>query len=327
MSRTLQQRIIKAKMTFPVMAVFALVLWCMGVEWPLDNEVILSGWWGTFSAPAWIVEGSNLLLCLLALFMLAELNNAYSLVSRRTMLHGLFFLLLWVSVPWVSHCVEANLLLCFLLKTVISLFEGFQKYHPVGTLFSLFLFVGLSSLICLPVLLLAPLLYITAWFFQSLSVRSFFAGLMGLLAPYWVLFVYVFCTDRLDLFTALFSSFLPSFFTGYAQIDSLSWAVWGYSLLLFLSSLGFVMYRYGRYKIRTRLFLAFLLWWLFALALLWVMMPAVGMWLFPILFASVGLLVAHQFSESFTRVSNICFLVLLLSLIALSVYSCVWRHW
>lgn len=327
MSRTLQQRMIKAKTTFPVMAVFALLLWCVGAGWPLDAQGVLSGWWGTVASPAWVVEGANLLLCLLALYLLAELNNAYSLVGRRTMLHGLFFLLLWVSVPWTSHCVEANLLLCLLLMAVGSLFGGYQQRNAVGSLFSLFLFIGLGSLLCLPVLLLVPLLYVAAWFFQSLSVRSFFAGLMGLLCPYWVLFVYAFCSDRLELFATLFSSFFPSFFSGYADIPLLSWIVWGCSLLLFVGSLGFVMYRYGRYKIRTRLFLAFLLWWVFAVSLLWVVVPSSGGLLLPLLSASVGVLAGHLFSTSFTRASNISFLVVLWCLIGLSVYSCLWMHW
>ncbi|MBQ8866326.1 MAG: hypothetical protein IJ013_01200 [Bacteroidaceae bacterium] len=327
MSQHLQQRIIKAKTTFPVMAVFALLLWCLGVEWPLDADVVLSGWWGTLAAPMWAVEGANMLLCLIALYMMAELNSAYSLVGRRTMLHGLFFLLMWVAAPWVSHCVEANLLLCFLLATVGNLFDGYQQRHGVGALFGLSAFVGLGSLLCPPVLLLVPLLYVSAWFFQSLSVRSFLAGLMGLLWPYWVLFVFAFCADRMELFATFFSTFLPPFFSGYTHVPFLAWVLWGSSLLLSAGSLGFVLYRYGRYKIRTRLFLAFLLWWTFLVALLWIVAPSVGKLLSPLLFASVGLLAGHLFSFTRTRASNICFLGVLVWLVMLSVYSCVWMRW
>ena len=128
-------------------------------------------------------------------------------------------------------------------------------------------------------------------------------------------------------FTCSASSFFPSFFSGYADIPLLSWIVWGCSLLLFVGSLGFVMYRYGRYKIRTRLFLAFLLWWVFAVSLLWVVVPSSGGLLLPLLSASVGVLAGHLFSTSFTRASNISFLVVLWCLIGLSVYSCVWMYW
>lgn len=327
MSRTLQQRMIKAKTTFPVVAVFALLFWCVGVEWPLDSQVTLSGWWGAVIFPAWVMEGINLLLCLLALYLLAELNNAYSLVGRRGMLHGLFFLLFWTSVPFASHCVEANLTLCCLLGSMGSLFKSFQQRHASAALFSMFLFLGLGSMVCLPVLGLVPLLYVATWYFQSLTVRSFFAGLMGLAWPYWVLFVYAFCVGRLEVFADLFRPFFPSLLSGYAVVSPISWMLWSVTLLLFFGCLGYVLYHYGRYKIRTRLFLIFILWWTFSIAVLWVLVPMSSHVLSPLLYASAGLLAGHLFSFSFTRVSNICFLVVLLFLVALSVYSCVWMLW
>lgn len=327
MSHRLQQRIIKAKTTFPVMAVFALLLWCLGVEWPLDGETSISGWWGELACPVWLVEGANLMLCLLALYLLAELNSAYSLVGRRTMLHGLFFLLLWVAAPFASHCVEANLMLCCLLVSISQLFGSFQQRQASVSLFTLFLFVGLGSMVCLPVWVLVPWLFIASWFFQSLSMRSFFAGLMGFLWPYWVLFVYAFCADRLEIFANLFHSLVPSLLSGYEMVSPMAWTLWGGAWVLFFGSLGYVLYHYGRYKIRTRLFLAFLLWWTLAVGLLWILVPSAGHLLLPLFFACVGLLAGHLFSFTHTRASNICFLGVLVWLVMLSVYSCVWMRW
>lgn len=323
----LQQRIVKAKTTFPVMAVFAFVCWCLGIEWPLDADVLLSGWWGEWTCPAWAAEGTNLLLCLLALYLLAELNNAYSLVGRRTMLHGLFFLLLWTAAPFAGHCVEANLTLCLLLASLGQLFGSFQQRQASFSLFNLFLFTGLGSMVCPPVWGLVPLLFVASWFFQSLTVRSFCAGLLGLLCPYWMLFVFAFCTDRLKLFANLFHSFTPSLLSGYGSVSPMAWTLWGGSWVLFFGSLGYVLYHYGRYKIRTRLFLAFLLWWTLAMGLLWVLVPPAGNALFPLFFAGVGLLAGHLFSFVYTRASNVCFLLLLAWLVGMSVYSNVWMHW
>ena len=95
MPQRLQQRIIKSKITFPLMVILALLLWITGIKWPLTEEILFTGWWGTFSLPAWVVEGGNLLLCSVAAYLMAELNNSYALVGHRSTLHTSFLLLLW----------------------------------------------------------------------------------------------------------------------------------------------------------------------------------------------------------------------------------------
>ncbi|MBR5803389.1 MAG: hypothetical protein IKY31_03485 [Bacteroidaceae bacterium] len=326
MPQYLQQRIIKAKTTFPLMMVFALLLWFMGIEWPLNSMTTISGWWGNISCPTWITEGANLLLCLYILYQLAEVNNAYSLVKRRTMLHGIIFMLLWVSAPFSCHSIEANLLLCSLLTSISFLFRSFQQRESSVEIFNLFLFLGLSSVIALPTLCLIPLFYMAMWFFQSLSIRSFFAGLIGILWPYWILFVYALSADKLPLFTDLFDSFTHAM-GHYADIPLMAWVLYGVSLVLFICSFAYISYQYGRYKIRTRLLLSFLLWWTFFMMVMWILFPLSYALFFPILFMSVSILAGHLFSHTTTRLSSILFLVVSAILVSITIYSNLWILW
>ena len=326
MPQYLQQRIIKAKATFPLMMAFALLLWSMGIEWPLNNLTTISGWWGNFSCPTWITEGVNLSLFLYILYQLAEVNNAYSLVKRRTMLHGIIFMLLWVSAPFSCHSIEANLLLCCLLTSISFLFKSFQQRESSAEAFNIFLFLGLGSIIALPTLCLIPLLYMAMWFFQSLSIRSFFAGLAGVLWPYWILFVYALSVDKLPLFSDLFNSFTHSM-SNYADIPLMAWVLYGVSSVLFICSFAYISYQYGRYKIRTRLLLSFVLWWTFFMMVMWILFPLSYALFSPILFMSVGILTGHLFSNTTTRISNILFLVVSAILVSITIYSNLWKLW
>lgn len=317
-----QQRIIKSKITFPLTVILALLLWTAGIEWPLTEEISLTGWWGTFNLPAWVVEGGNLLLCSIATYLMAELNNSYSLVGHRSQFHSSFFLLLWISLPLACHSLIDNLLAVSLLWAVSFLFRCHQAALP-SEVAHLFFFVGISCLIQSPIAVLIPLLYATLLVFKALSVRTFCASLIGFLLPYWILFVYAFCHEQTELFFAPWQAFRQLFVWDYNTISTSNWLTVGFTSLIFLYSGSYVLMNGHRYKIRTRLFLFFLFWWsLFAL-LLWVLNLSV--WSAPII--GVSILAGHAFAHSSTRISNILFLVALVLLISLSVYSSLWMLW
>lgn len=324
MPQSLQQRIVKSKATFPVTVVVAVLLWLVGVQWPLQGELPLVGWWGTMGCPVWLAEGGCLLLTLLAIYLLTELNNAYSLVGHRSTLHTSLFLLLWTSFPSLSHSVCGNLFLVCLLSAVSSLFRSYQNSLSVWAISCLFFYVGLASLLHLSALLLIPLFYVSMAVFRAFSLRTFFAGIVGFLFPYWVFFVYAFYTDEMGIFLAPWLSFDQILVWDYATIPLAGWLAVAYAALLFFSCAGYVLFNGRRYKIRTRLFLLFLIWWSFFGLLLVGLMPS-AWWLMvsPVLLG-VSLLAGHTFMLSSTRVSNIFFLVALVLLVVLSVYNSLW---
>ena len=324
MSRTLQQRIIKSKATFPVTVVLALSLWLVGVQCPLTEEIPLTGWWGTLNLPVWIMEVGNLLVFLFDLFLMSGLNNAYSLVRHRSTLQTSFFLLLWTALPAFRHSLGGNLLFVCLIWSIFFLFRSYQSTLPVGEVAHLFFFIGVSSLIQCHIIWIIPLIYITLYIFKALSPRTFCAGLVGFLLPYWFLFAYTFCTDKMELFYAPWQSFHHLSVGGYSTVSLPNWLLMGYIALLFLYGGGYVLMNGHSYKIRTRLFLLFLLWWSFFGLLLWILIPSAWGVLATIPILGISLLSGHAFGHSSTWASNILFLLALILMISLSVYHCLW---
>lgn len=327
MSRTLQQRIVRSKATFPVTVVISLLLWLTGLQWPMEGDAVLAGWWGMANCPVWLVEGGSLMLCLLAMFLLAQLNNAFLLVGHRSTLHTSFFLLLWSSMPAFSHSLGGNLFFGSLAASIFLLFHTYQGGIPVGEVFFLFLFLGAGSLVEMPVLCLIPLLYAGLYAFRVLNTRTFCAGLLGLLLPYWILFTYAFCVDEMALFGAWWQALGQLLVWNYAGVSLSGWLLVGYLIVLFLYCVSYVAINGRRYKIRTRLFLLFLAWWTFFGLLLWMLLPLAWDTLVAIPLLGASLLAGHTFVNSSTRMSNVVFLSISVCLVLMSVYNCVWTLW
>lgn len=323
MSHTLYQRIIKSKAAFPIVGAVALALWLAGVHWPLDTPSPLVGWWGSMVCAAWMQEGACLLLCLLSVFLLAGLNNA-CLAGRHSSLHASFFMLLWAAFPSFSHSVGGNVFLVFLIGILSLLFGCYQLSYPMGRVFFLFASVGLAGLVEAAVVWLVPLLYAALYVFRALSLRSFCAGVLGLALPCWVFFTYTFCADRMELFTAWSASFGELFSWDYSGCPLSEILLAGLMVLLFLYGIGYVVMAGRGYKIRTRLFLLFLVWWSFFGLMLWALFPVAWNRMVAVPVLGISLLSGHVFMNTSTRMSGIFFMLVWLLLLGLAVYNCVW---
>ena len=327
MPQLLQKRIVKSKVTLPIVAIFALTLWCLGIPFPFDEHILINGWWGTISLPMWIVQGGCLSLCALTSYLLAELNTTYNIIGNHTTLHIVLYLLLWSSFPVVSHQLESNLIILILVCATHLLYHSFQQPEAVGNTFMLFLIIGIGSFIYSPLWLFSLFFYLVLWTLQALSPRTFFSGIIGLICPYWLLFGFTLLTDKTDIFNASMRSLSVLFKFHSSELPWETWVMMSCIGVIILCSLIYVWIQGSRYKIRTRLFLGAQQWWIAGFITLWLICPnGHTMWLLP-LFSSTGILAGHMFSHSSTRLSNICFMGVIVLLVSMSVYNNVWMHW
>lgn len=291
MKQRLQQKVIASKATAPVAVVLVLLCWLAGA-----------------SPSAWQQEGVCLLAGAASAWLLVEMNNTFSLLDKRTAIHAVIFLLVWASVPRGSHLPEATLLALAVLWAGHLLFGCYQCGEPVGRVFRLFLIVSGTSLLVPPALWTVPLFYASLLVFKALSARSFFAGVAGLLFPYWLLFVYAFYQEDLALFYAP----LQSLFSLPGSGEALSvggWLAFGFLSALSLAGAAYVLANNHHNKIRTRVFLRFFLW-LQGICLLAVALhPAAFPLLSGVMAAVCGVLAARLFTFAEGRVANISFIV------------------
>jgi hypothetical protein len=293
--RYLQEQITTGSFTLPVVIVFTLVWWFFHRE----------------AADDWIRPGVGYAWMALNAFLLALLNNRFSLIRLHTQFHVVLFFLLTSTLLPAAFSYGQAALTCYLLAGY-ALFKSYQRVEPVGEIFTSFLWIGIASLFFPPILYFVPLFYLGAQLFQAFTLRTLFAGIVGLLLPYWVLLTYIVTTGTWDWFVDWAYQLQP--------VLEISYEGWGVPSILSLSFvalltiLGAIHCLTNNYadRIRTRFHLNFLIlaqFYTFAFLLL---QPQHAEWLAPLTMAHVSIFGGHLFALTRTKASNVLFLVVAL---------------
>mgnify|MGYP000482460116 FL=1 len=169
----LQTEIATGRLTLPVVILICLFLWGASIHsW---NELI------------------SFISCALTGYMMIEINTAFTLIRTRTMLHVSLFGFIISACMFLHPFHISNLVPPAFIIALFQLFRSYESGQASGNIFHSFFFIGLGSLAFPQLLYFAPLFYISMISFSFLlSAKTFFAGLVGLIVPYWFLFGYAF---------------------------------------------------------------------------------------------------------------------------------------
>lgn len=324
MSQHFQQRIIKGKVFFPMAVAFAILLWSKNLPWQSGEILFLEDWGGGYLIPTWIAGTICLLGCFTATYLLADLNHNYSLMGIRTTFPCSLFLLLWASTTIFSHSIEGNILLCCFAIEIFYLFGCYQQPLSIGQTFLLFLTVGIGNIVSKEHFIYAPLYYLLLVFFQGLSVRSFFAGLVGFILPYWWIFAFAFWSDEMSVFSQLNSSLEIFDKRTYTFISPIEWILLGYIAILSISGSIYLLRNDFQNKLRTRALLQALLIWICYSSIALFLLPAKYETLLPAIYWGTAIIGGHMFSHSSNKISNWCFILALLILALIAILN-IWR--
>lgn len=272
---------------------------------------------------------SGWVICLITTFFFIEFNNVHSIIRIRTRMVSSCFLL-WMGVAYFLHPQQNStfVLLCMLLS-YYTLFHSYQKSQPVRDIFHAFLFIGIGSLFFLPLLYFIPLYYWSmAVYLRSFTFKSFFAGIIGIIAPYWFLAGYALFHNDLNLLISHFH------FPTYIEIPSLSVYIGlGIERIFLFCLLGvlnlicmihFIMTSYND-NIKTRIFFNIITLHSIAILLFLILQPQHFNILFGLLIMNSSPLLSRYFALTSSRLTDILFITTLLLLAAFSTYVLLWK--
>lgn len=297
----LQTEIATGRLTLPVVILICLFLW--GVSIHSWNELI------------------SFISCALTGYMMIEINTAFTLIRTRTMLHVSLFGFIISACMFLHPFHISNLVPPAFIIALFQLFRSYESGQASGNIFHSFFFIGLGSLAFPQLLYFAPLFYISMISFRSLSAKTFFAGLVGLIVPYWFLFGYAFYNGKIELFYSPLQSliqFQPIHYTGFTPDQIISWG--GITLISLTCSVHYFIVSYLD-KTRTRLFLSFLIAveaWIYALGLL---QPQHFNVLLQLQIIMMSILTGYLFTLTRNRFSGIFFIITFVTLITLAIYN------
>ena len=197
-------------------------------------------------------------------------------LKTRTLL-PLFFILT-LSTPLLGFFEINNLTLTFpfLLVALHLIFKTYRNNKVDFTFFSVGLWLGLASLVCLKISIFLPVVWIAMVAIRPFYFREWFASLSGFLTPWF--FIYGIHFLLYDEFYSLNSHIVQDFLVTFNPVvpGNLQWVFLIYLGILFLFSLSFLFYSLPGLKIKSRKFYGMLFWNIMAVLALGIFFPT--MW-------------------------------------------------
>ena len=248
-------------------------------------------------------------------YFLMELNNRNALIRIRSRMVSCTFLTFILSIPaFHSWSTDMIPMLCLTLS-YLPLFATYQNPHPERLVFQSFLCLGCASWFYPPLLICALILYICLLIpLRALTWRGWFAGLFGIVVPYWFYTGWAIWNECLD------TAFLPIIATFQFSSPDYSAVPTGmlvsngfFTILALLAMLHYYRTAYND-KIRTRMFYYVIICVeCFILAALY-LQPQNYHILSYLLTVNSAPLIAHYFALSKNRIMNywfiLCFAIL-----------------
>ena len=245
----------------------------------------------------------------LSSYLMVELSNSNALLRVRSrMVTSVFLALSCIFVSFFGDWRGGACVLSFIVALNIF-FRAYQQQEAAGLSYFAFCFIALSSMSFVYMLLLVPLLWILMrTHLQMFSWSTWRASVLGLLTPYWI--VAPWYVWHRDLETVV-SHFLPSvqisIASGLSQLSLMQLLNVAFIVILLLvSAIHFWVNRIDE-KIRIRLLYGFLTIMAFVCIGLTALLPQHYNPLLRILIVCASPVIAHFFTFSSSRFTNILF--------------------
>ena len=277
------------RFTLPVVILICLLLW--GSTFQEWNELISLG--------VTIIIG----------YVFIETNTTFNLIRTRTSMPVCLYWLIATALFFLHPFEWTNLVpLVFILATY-QLFHSYESVSSSPFIFHSFLFIGLGSIAFPQLLYMVPMLWGSMIPFRAISIKSFFASIIGLMTPYWFIFGYALYFNEMHILLTPLREAAHLYPIDYSHLTLPEIASWGFiTLLLIVSGFHYWQISYMD-KTRTRIYHSYLAIAGFWATLLSILQPVHWCEWLSIQLICTAFLCGHLFSLTRNRFSGIFFIV------------------
>lgn len=258
-------------------------------------------------------------------YLMIELNNINALIRIYSRMISCTFLVLSCVACFVFEDLAGSIAQLCAIASYITLFHTYQDRQSAGWSFYTFLCIGMGSLVFVHIFYFVPVVWLLMGFIlHSLSWRTFFASVIGLVLPYWFLALYTLYREDVTLLTAHFEPLLvfqpPFDFTSLSTSRILAFA-----FIAVMAVTGIIHYLRTSYndKIRIRMLYECFITLDLASILFLVLQPQHYDILIRMVIISTAPLTGHFIALTRTKVTNIAFCITVLTALLITGYN-VW---
>ncbi len=295
-----------------------LVLGCMAL-WLTDSVVSNfnsfssqsgsnSDFISAFVGNTFITSIIGIIITLLNAFLIAQINNKFTIIRIRTFLPLLIFLLL-MGTWYPTHAqISSQIALTLFIFAVFNFFNMLRDIKASEQAFLGSLLISVSSLFINQFIFLIPVCWIGFMLFQSLSFRTFLASLMGTLAP-WILYfsTIYFINPDVDLFHGIAKNLTTEF--NFSAFTLVQYIYAGLMTIILIIGIVGVSSLSRSDAIHTRNKLNFLFFLLVSLAILSIIFMNQFTYFLPLIAFIYALLLSHPLTLSQSNFYGILFVI------------------
>lgn len=257
--------------------------------------------------------------------LMVELNNRNSLMRIYSRMVSCSFLALLTAVALPSPTLKGAIsTLCFIAFHLV-IWNAYQNKRSAGWTFYAFFCIGLASMVFIQVFYYLPFLWLMMMVFTlSFSLRTFVASIIGIVSPYWFaagFFIYNNNLQGLIDHLADFVNYSDLF--DYSQITDHN--IVNITFIAILAIIGMIHFLRNSYadKIRTRMIYESLIM-IDVVSILFVILQPQHIYeLQGIMVVNTAPLIAHYITFTHSRLSNICFVSILVLAAIILAYN-IW---
>lgn len=314
MDKRLQNRIGESRFTLPVVFVYGIAVWIVA---------------GLVSNQQWVSFGCFII----SSYLMVELNNSNALIRTYSRMVSSSFIMLMCSACFLFDSMQNSITEVAFIACYELLFRGYQNRDSSPWAFYAFMCLSLGSITFVPVMFYVPFLWLMmATYLRSFSLKTFIASILGLLVPYWFLAGYDIFMGNLGSFVDHFTdiaSFYPLVSDGYRLkfISLIDFAnekqIETIIFVLILAMTGIIHYKRTSYKdkIHVRMIYNVLIFMTILTFVFMFLQPQYYDVLLRLLIVGTAPLIAHYLTLTRTWLTNLSFFMILIVVIALTVYN------
>ena len=258
-------------------------------------------------------------------YVMVELSNSNALLRVRSRMVSGVFMALSCTACFLFDNLPGSIVQLSMALSLYLLFQTYQSPQSIGRVYYAFLFVGVGSLFFPQLLLFVPLLWVLmATQLQVYGWRVLTASLLGLLTPAWLIMSWLIFKGDLSMATEWIDK-LTTFSLPFVEdgLNLLQMAVLGFVAVTGMAGVFHFWQKSFEDKTRVRLLYGFLTALSVSFIVAVLLLPGHYDPLMRLAIVCVSPLVAHFFTFTRTRLTNILFLLAVLIVVALTIYSLI----
>lgn len=190
-------------------------------------------------------------LILLQAFLINIINSKYGLISKRSYLPALIFVLLTGSINEIKYFQPIIMANFFILFAITQIFDTYKVERIFSNFFNAGIFISIGSLFYFNTIYFIIIIWIGLYFIRDFSLREWVVSIMGIITPYLITISLYFIFDDLKiLFTSINKNILyEKTMIKYTTFDII---FFGYTVFIAIISVFYLLSVFNTQKISTR---------------------------------------------------------------------------